>query len=277
MDSRIELFVRNQFRLFNDNFIISLSENAGDPVHDFRIAAKRIRMISGFFETVSGRGEMDLKFKSSGILQAFKVAGRYREWSLNRKLLAEIESFTAGRYLTLRKELHDEEIMSRKEFVKFWRTFPYTRFYELEFYLLSGLGSLTYHGFSNKLARYLEESLVTITRLMTSREAAKKLHVARKEIKKIKYAFEWLDVSSGMIGSRTFTHHGITRAEDKIGEWHDWLVFNRWLEGIVDRIVYRDQRMKTRFEILRMHAGRRLKGMERNSVRMIRKYTVSGG
>jgi CHAD domain-containing protein len=277
MDSRIELFVRNQFRLFRENFIASFSENAGDSVHDFRIAAKRIRMMSGFFETISRRGGMDLKFRSSGIRQAFKVAGRYREWSINGNLLAELESLTSGRYLTLRKELRDGEIMSRKEFIKLRRKFPYARCNELEFSMLNGLGSLTYNGFSRKLAGCLEGSLATIIRLITSREAAKNLHETRKEIKKIKYALEWLGISSGMIASRTFTHHGITLVEDRIGEWHDWLVFNRWLEKISERFTHRDQRMKTRLEILRMHAGRRLKRSERISVRMIRKYIASGG
>ena len=43
MDSRIEIFIRNQFGQFNENFINSLSAKAGEYIHDFRIAAKRIK------------------------------------------------------------------------------------------------------------------------------------------------------------------------------------------------------------------------------------------
>lgn len=90
MDNRIGSFVRNQFSLFNENFIDSLSENSGDHIHDFRIAAKRIKMIFGFIQIVCKNAGMKTMYRSSGIREAFKAAGRYREISLNRHLLAEL-------------------------------------------------------------------------------------------------------------------------------------------------------------------------------------------
>ena len=188
------------------------------------------------------------------------------------KLLAELEVVTKSRFVLLRNELRTIETGNKKNYITVWKDFPYNGFYELEFRMLLILGSLTYERFTEKMHDFLVTSLSSIRELIISGEVAGKLHVARKEIKKIKYGLEWKDLSSGSIANFKFSHQEITLIEDKIGEWHDWLVFNRFLEEFYNRTINHDTRKSNRYKPLKVRAGKRLRESEKTSIQLIRRY-----
>jgi CHAD domain-containing protein len=226
MSSGIKKYTLLQFNQFINNLLISVNPDNEGSIHDYRVAAKRMHTINRLIKSMNKRVEFSRYFECSGIKQSFKAGGELRETSINISMLRESEISLEQDFSQLNKFLNQKKKRAEKEFNTMWDHFPYDTFFEFKTEVINFMINLSPGRFDQGYKQFVRSKMAEVKSLINSGELDNKMHRARKIIKNIKYIYELVSEPGMRFGNKRISLNQLTLLEDRIGKWHDWLMFS---------------------------------------------------
>lgn len=225
------------------------SDPTADEVHDLRTRTRRVESILQALEMDSARNEKKLL---AGLRSVRSRCGKVRDMDVltgyvvglgvnddPNCVLRLVHSLGVERHHQARKlhslvENNASELRRRLKQSRRKVDSAVDRFAKAKFDLEKSSGDVEeapLHAMS--VALRLAKELSAVSRL-----GSKNLHTYRLEVKRLRYVLEMTDHDSGE--EKPFLQE-LKRAQDAIGEWHDWLA----LAGMAHDVLRHDQGCKT--------------------------------
>jgi len=265
MRSLAEKYSILQFNLFVQNFLFSVNSDNEESIHDYRVAAKRIHTLNRLVKSIYHGKEFSQYFEHSGIKRSFKSGGQLREISINIFILQKFEILLKHNFKGFDIFLRREKKHAETELRKTWIFFPYDTFFIFKAELLKYLTKVSPAKFEIGYKQFLNSKVANIKALINSGELDHKLHRARKIIKDIKYGFELDRVKVMDFSGHKMTLHRITVVEDRIGKWHDWLMFSSDLKHFLEEKKNKETLQDLKYNYLFDRAEEKLSGLQKST------------
>ena len=265
MISLAEKYSVLQFNLFVQNFLFSVNSDNKESIHDFRVAAKRIHTLNRLVKSIYHGKEFPQYFEHSGIKRSFKSGGQLREISINIFILQKFEILLKHNFRGFDIFLDRKKKHAENELRKTWISFPYDTFFIFKAELLKYFNKVSPAKFERGYKHFLHSKVANIKTLINSGELDQKLHRARKIIKDIKYGFELDGVRVMDLGGHKITLHRITIVEDRIGKWHDWLMFSSDLKLFLEEKKNEETLQDLKYNYLIDRAEKKLSDLQKST------------
>jgi len=267
---RAELFIKNQFNTFNDSLIFSYMPDNELSIHEFRTSAKRIKTIKKFLKTFHSGWDVAGYYNKAKIGITTKAGGKVREMAIDHGIILRFENEINDTYSELTEWIGLKEIDAEQNFKECWIDYPHDELFLLEFIILNIFKRIRLRTLVTEFDKFIISRLLKIRKLIRAGKLKEQLHYSRKLIKDIKYSLEFRGLRSKYFGNKRLTHHRITLIEDKIGLWHDWMVFTADLEEFLREMNFTDEKRLSRYGFLMERSHANLLAVENSAVNLVK-------
>ncbi len=270
MQVKAETYIRHQFRAFNNNLLDSVKPDHEISLHDFRVAAKRIRTLESVTKILSREPELVHYIRKAKIGEAMKSGGYLREVELHSSILAYWEKKMGINFHELRRYINSDQNKALKALYKCWEDYPHDACYRLEFKMIRDCKGVPDSIFRHNILLFMTLQYKRLKSLSSSFYLNRKLHLARKLLKDIKYCLEWQGLTSMVIEGKRLGLRQIDRIEDKIGSWHDWFTFKERIKNFIARKI-KGGKEAERYYLLDQKTSEKLTEMEVSVINLLKK------
>lgn len=192
-----------------------------EAVHDFRVAVKRMRVLMGFLSLFDENIKPDEKISNER--RFFKLLSPIRDRQVQQAKLND-----TAKQLKIHIPAFNRYIEKRLEKAK-------TNFQQHKYDFLPGMDltmvkyPLSHILSSEMILREAENQFrIFLTKTMNDlpyfTEDDEKMHESRKELKKVVYILEMLDIQRLSIMNRAVTFKGFKKLQERLGDTHDCIV-----------------------------------------------------
>ncbi len=230
------LYARKQLRTFRVNYIRSRHYRNVDPVHDYRVALKRIDAIIKFLKKVHPDRNLRSIYKIASLQDFFKQGGELREAHVNQKIYRLMEKKSGFHFPLFRQFLWESRVRAYEKFLGSFRKYIPRKIIRFNDALCQTIYDLPAQSLASKVDEFIETRIARTEGLIMDHHVESKLHKIRKYIKSIKYMLEMMNIQERSYGKLNFTVEKITLLEDRIGDWHDLFVFKEDLDRFINRL-----------------------------------------
>lgn len=224
------------------------------PIHDLRVAIKRIRALFKFLKE-QHISRPDTVFFIRQLNKIYNPLGHIRDLQIKSNLIKAFEKedqeFLNDYSVRLYKKMEFSQLKVRKS----RSSFSYATFLRLKkhkpFYPVQNIYLNRQQIISNRITR--------IRRHMRHENMEQHLHQIRKRLKEIYYCMEMSGLEHTIIHSTTLELQKIRKLEDTIGKWHDLHLFHQTLQPDNNNFFYsieKAQLQKIRNDISNQNAKR---------------------
>jgi CHAD domain-containing protein len=214
--------IASLYRSYGKSFLEHLhsAENLGtDVIHDLRLDVKRLRSVLRLLDYLGQEKEYGKKTLKL-IDPVFRRAGKLRNISLNLK---QCRSYDSKLIRGFREYLKDKELKMEEKFRDTVKDFAPKKLKKATGHLIEGLKRLKPDHVIENSEEYTDELLKRIRILNRRMENDENVHEVRKKLKDIK-AVKKLEEELG-VKSEAGKTKKIKLLEQKIGRWHDRIIF----------------------------------------------------
>lgn len=251
MQARLLDFFKNQCSLFLLNFNLAQKKPDADPIHDMRVAFKRIRAVYLLMERLFPES-FDMEKAEGELKDLFRLSGRMRDAQVQQTLLEAHEtnlSTTFGEYKAYLKKTEKKSINKFLDYLHKSDAEAELKKQQQEIVqLISTAGN---EQIRQQIILFAHELMETAHNMHTEQEKDENLHEIRRKLKQCHYLLSVLDPNDAGLPEINTRIKRLDKANDLLGAWHDHLVAMEMLDRFLDKVRKKELPGLNRYTLLR--------------------------
>lgn len=219
-------FYKEKEEVFHKNFKVINSEPTFHSIHDFRVSIKRIKAIFRLLDMISFEFNSKIQFKP--YRSVFKPAGNIREVQVNRNTI-KLYKLTPETKSSFTKYCDKKEGKSQLRLIEKLSLFDYDLAKNTKKLIKDSCKEISEDEVRMKTDFFIRERIEAIEKIASNSPDELSVHQARINLKEISAVIMLLKKME-LQGFDKDILHKIKKTEDKLGDWHDKVVLELFIE-----------------------------------------------
>ena len=230
-------------RVLANNYLLVKQFLFATDVHDLRLAIKRLKACFQVIEAINPEFIAAKEFQP--IRKLFKRSGKIRDAQVQQQWLAELKTEFSLKPAHYQKQLARQEKKAKKKFQRFAESFSPAVFDELPDHIAPLLPRIETETAAVKAEEFMMENIQRLIRLGRKKsKSVKNYHQLRRDIKELRYMLEFILPVFPNFPWQADVGEAAKPLHHVLGQWHDQIVAEYFLEKISSQKKRRKKAMK---------------------------------